>query len=149
MMKTLHKTQEFLTSKRVWHVIDAKGKVLGRTATQIAMLLMGKTKSYWSAHLDCGDFVIVTNAGKVKFTGDKINQKEYFKHSGYPKGAKIIPLKTLMEKKPEEVIFLAVKRMLPKNTLADRMLRRLKIYRDTEHPHAVQNPTPYEIASKY
>ena len=149
MMKTLHKSVQFFASNRAWHLIDAQDKVLGRLSTRVAMLLMGKTKSYWSAHLDCGDFVIVTNAEKIKLTGNKINQKEYFGHSGYPKGAKIVPVKDLMKKHPDRIIQLAVKRMLPKNTLADRMMTRLKIYSGAAHPHQVQNPVPYEIPSKY
>ncbi len=131
--------------KREWFLVDAKGKVLGRLASEIAKILMGKHKVYFQRDVDCGDFVVVINAEKVRVTGKKLEQKIYYRHSGYPGGLKEIPLKRMLEEKPEEVIRLAVKRMLPKNRLGHRMLKRLKVYRGQSHPHQAQRPKPLEI----
>ena len=131
--------------KREWFLVDAKGKVLGRLASEIAKILMGKHKVYFQRDVDCGDFVVVINAEKVRVTGKKLEQKIYYRHSGYPGGLKEIPLKRMLEEKPEEVIRLAVKRMLPKNRLGHRMLKRLKVYRGQNHPHQAQRPKPLEI----
>ena len=122
--------------ERRWHMIDAKGQVLGRIATKAAGWLRGKHKPTYTDFVDCGDFVVVTNAKQVKFTGNKINQKFYFSHSGYAGGAKVMPLKRQMERDPRRVVMLAVRRMLPKNRLARKQMVRLKIYNADKHPHA-------------
>ncbi len=111
------------------HTLDAKGKILGRLATQAAGLLRGKHKAIYTPNVDCGDFVIVTNAAEVALSGNKLETKAYFSHSGYARGAKMTPLKRMMEKDPRKVIYLAVKRMLPKNRLSDRQLTRLRIFK--------------------
>ena len=121
--------------KRKWHLIDAKDKILGRLATQIAQLLMGKSKPYFTRHLDCGDYVVVINAKEVKVTGKKEKQKIYYRHSGYPGGLKETPLWMLREKHPERIIIHAVSGMLPKNKLRARMLTRLKVQPEEEHPY--------------
>lgn len=130
---------------RNWWVVDAQGKVLGRLASQIAKILMGKHKPYYQPDVDCGDFVIVLNADKVVVTGKKLEQKLYQFHTNYPGGLKERTLAWMLEHKPEEVIRLAVKRMLPKNRLGHRMLKRLKVYRGSEHPHIAQQPKPLEV----
>lgn len=130
---------------RNWWVVDAQGKVLGRLASQIAKILMGKHKPYYQPDVDCGDFVIVLNADKVVVTGKKLEQKLYQFHTNYPGGLKERTLAWMLEHKPEEVIRLAVKRMLPKNRLGHRMLKRLKVYRGSEHPHVAQQPKPLEV----
>ena len=121
--------------KREWHLIDAQDKILGRLATQIAQLLMGKNKPYFARHLDCGDYVVVINAKEVKVTGKKEKQKIYYHHSGYPGGLKETPLWMLREKHPERIIIHAVSGMLPKNKLRARMLERLKVQVEEEHPY--------------
>ena len=139
-MKTLFPDVTTLQNSRAWHSMDAKDKVLGRLATRAAVLLMGKHKPIWSPHLDCGDFVVVTNAGKIRLTGKKREQKEYFSHSGYPDGAKMTSVKKLFNEHPDRIITLAVKLMLPKNILGSRMLTRLKVYAAPDHPHSSQQP---------
>lgn len=124
-------------SERRWHHIDAKGQVLGRLATKAATLLRGKLKPTYTNFVDCGDFVVVTNAKHVKLTGNKIEQKFYFSHSGYAGGAKVTPVKRQMERDPRKVVLLAVRRMLPKNRLARQQLVRLKIYVADKHPHSI------------
>jgi large subunit ribosomal protein L13 len=124
-------------SERRWHHIDAKGQVLGRLATKAATLLRGKLKPTYTNFVDCGDFVVVTNAKHVKLTGNKIEQKFYFSHSGYAGGAKVTPVKRQMERDPRKVVMLAVRRMLPKNRLARKQLVRLKIYVADKHPHVI------------
>ncbi|HIP43214.1 MAG TPA: 50S ribosomal protein L13 [Aquifex aeolicus] len=131
--------------ERKWWVVDATGKTLGRLASEIAKILRGKHKPYYQPDVDCGDFVIVINAEKVRITGKKLEQKKYYWHSRYPGGLKERTLKWMLENKPEEVIRLAVKRMLPKNRLGHRMLKKLKVYRGTEHPHQAQKPEPLEV----
>jgi len=121
--------------KRKWHLIDVKDKTLGRIATEIALLLMGKGKPYFVRNLDCGDFVVITNAKNIRVTGKKEVQKNYYRHSGYPGGFKSETLKELRERKPEDVIKNAVKGMLPQNRLRDRMLKRLSIFAGEEHPY--------------
>ncbi len=111
------------------HTLDAKGKILGRLATQAAGLLRGKHKTIFAPSIDCGDFVIVTNASEVALSGNKMETKAYFSHSGYARGAKMTPLKRMMEKDPRKVVYLAVKRMLPKNRLSDRQITRLRIFK--------------------
>lgn len=131
--------------QRDWYVIDATDKVLGRMASRIAMVLQGKTKPTYTPHVDTGDFVIVTNAGKIKLTGNKINEKVYYTHSGYPGGFKEHPIKVWLEKYPDRVVNLAVKRMLPKTKLGDAMLKKLKIYSGPDHSHEAQQPKVLEI----
>ena len=124
--------------KRDWHVIDASGKILGRLATQIASLLMGKHKPIFSRHLDTGDFVVVINAEKVRVTGNKAKQKIYYRHSGYPGGLKSITLEKMMQTHPTRVIEYAVKGMLPHTRLGASMRKKLKVYVGESHPHLAQ-----------
>ncbi|HSM37364.1 MAG TPA: 50S ribosomal protein L13 [Longimicrobiales bacterium] len=131
--------------ERRWYVVDAEGRVLGRMATEIARVLRGKHKPMYTPHLDTGDYVVVVNADKVRLTGNKEEQKTYFRHSGYMGGEKHIPFKTMIEKHPERVITLAVKGMLPKNNLGRLMRKKLKVYAGPEHPHEAQQPEPLEI----
>jgi large subunit ribosomal protein L13 len=131
--------------ERRWWLIDAENMVLGRLATEIASLLRGKHKPMFTPHLDTGDFVVVINAEKIRLTGDKMEQKAYFRHTGYIGGEKFIPVRTMLEKHPERVIGLAVKGMLPKNNLGRLMRRKLKVYAGPEHPHEAQQPERREI----
>ena len=131
--------------ERKWHVIDAEGKVLGRLATEIATLLRGKHKPIYTPHVDTGDFVIVINADKIKLTGKKLEQKQYRYHTGYPGGLKAVPYRRLMDRSPERVIQLAVKGMMPKNRLGRQMLKKLKVYRGSDHRHEAQQPEMYEF----
>jgi large subunit ribosomal protein L13 len=131
--------------EKQWFVIDADGKVLGRMATRIADVLRGKNKPIFTPHVDTGDFVVVVNAEKVKLTGNKLTDKIYYRHSGYPGGLKSASARKLMEKKPEEIIRTAVKGMLPKNKLASRLLKKLKVYKGPEHPHEAQEPRALKI----
>ena len=124
--------------KRQWHVIDASGKILGRLATQVAGLLMGKHKLIFSRNLDSGDFVVITNADKVRVTGNKTKQKLYYRHSGYPGGLKSISLEKLLETNPTRVIEHAVRGMLPHNRLRASMMKRLRVYAGEAHPHLAQ-----------
>jgi large subunit ribosomal protein L13 len=131
--------------ERQWWVVDASGQTLGRLATRIATLLEGKHKPIYSPHLDTGDHVVVVNAGKVKVTGDKLIQKRYYRHSGYPGGLKEESLEAVLARKPELVIERAVKGMLPQNRLGRAMFRKLKVYRGADHPHQAQQPTAAEL----
>jgi large subunit ribosomal protein L13 len=131
--------------ERQWWVVDANGQTLGRLATRIATLLEGKHKPIYSPHLDTGDHVVVVNAGKVKVTGDKLIQKRYYRHSGYPGGLKEESLEAVLARKPELVIERAVKGMLPQNRLGRAMFRKLKVYRGADHPHQAQQPTAAEL----
>src|SRR5881409_4381742 len=133
------------TRERNWLVVDASGQTLGRLATQIADALRGKRKPEYTPHCDVGDFVIVVNAEKISVTGNKRQEKMYHRHSGYPGGLKSRTLNDMLERRPEEVIRLAVKGMLPKNRLARKQLTKLKVYAGPEHPHAAQQPRPMEI----
>lgn len=130
---------------RRWWLIDAEGKVLGRLATEIAVLLRGKRKPQYVSFMDSGDFVIVINAEKIKVTGRKMEQKKYYSHSGYPGGLKEKTLKELLEKKPEEVIWKAVWGMIPKNKLGRAVNKKLKVYRGPNHPHQAQKPQEYHF----
>ena len=132
---------------RHWYLIDAEAKTLGRLATQIADLLRGKGKPMYTHHIDTGDFVVVVNAEKVHVTGKKLEQKIYYRHSGYPGGLRERTLAEQLERRPEEVLRKAVKGMLPKNRLAAAQLNKLKIYAGPEHPHAAQNPETIEERS--
>ena len=127
--------------ERKWHVIDASGKVLGRLATRIASLLMGKHKPIFSHNLDVGDFVVVINADKVLVTGSKVKQKLYYRHSGYPGGLKSVSLEKMMQTNPTRVIEHAVKGMLPHNRLGAEMMKKLKVYVGDTHPHLAQTGT--------
>jgi len=131
--------------QRQWHVIDATDVVLGRLATHTATLLRGKHKPIFAPHVDTGDFVVIVNAGKVALTGNKRETKIAYRHSGYPGGLKRVRYDELLSTRPERAIELAVKGMLPKNTLGRQMLKKLKVYAGPEHPHAAQQPTPFEI----
>ncbi|MFA5700439.1 MAG: 50S ribosomal protein L13 [Desulfuromonas sp.] len=131
--------------ERNWYIIDLGGKVLGRTATEIARILRGKHKPIYSPSVDTGDFVVVTNAGKLLLTGNKINDKMYYHHTGYPGGIRSINAAQQLEKKPEDLVFKAVRGMLPKNRLGRQMLKKLKVYAGSEHPHAAQKPNVLEI----
>ena len=133
------------TVQRNWRVIDADGAILGRLAVKVAMTLMGKDKPTYTPHVDTGDFVIVVNADKVRLTGNKADTKEYQRYSGYPGGQKIIPYKQMIERHPERVVEMAVKRMLPKNTLGAHMYKKLKVYSGPEHDHAAQQPQKMEL----
>ena len=128
-----------------WYLVNAEGAVLGRLAAQVAAILRGKTKPTYTPHADTGDFIIIVNAEKVKLTGNKLSQKMYRRHSGYPGGLKVVNAKTMLQKKPEDVIVIAVKGMLPKNSLGRQMLSKLKVYKGAEHPHKAQMPKELEI----
>jgi large subunit ribosomal protein L13 len=128
--------------ERKWVLVDATDKVLGRLATKIAMALMGKHRPVYTPHIETGDFVVVINAANVRLTGRKLDQKEYQRFSGYPGGLKRIPARRMMRQKPQEVIRLAVRRMLPKGSLGNKMLKRLNIYAGAEHRHEAQDPQP-------
>lgn len=121
--------------KRAWHLIDAKGKILGRLSSQIAMILMGKDKPYFSSNLDCGDYVVLINAAEIEVSGRKRKQKLYRRHSGYPGGFKEMTFEKQMERDPRKIIYQAIAGMLPKNKLRDRRLARLKIFVDDQHPY--------------
>jgi len=131
--------------QRDWLLVDADGKTLGRMATQIAETLRGKRKPEYTPHCDVGDFVIVVNAEKVSVTGDKRQAKRYYRHSGYPGGLRSRTLAEMLERRPEEVIRLAVKGMLPRTRLGRAQLRKLKVYAGPDHPHAAQKPQPMEV----
>ncbi len=131
--------------KRKWYVVDAEGKPLGRLASEVASILRGKNKPEFTPHVDTGDHVIVINAEKVVLTGNKLEQKYYRHHSLYPGGMKEIQYKHLMETRPEKAIELAVKGMLPKNSLGRQMYRKLKVYKGSEHNHQAQQPENLEI----
>ena len=128
--------------EQAWRLVDAEGRTLGRLATEIADALRGKDKPAYTPHVDSGDFVVVVNAEKVRVTGKKLEQKIYYRHSGYPGGLRERTLAEQLARRPEEVIRRAVKGMLPKNKLAAAQIRKLKIYAGPEHPHAAQNPAP-------
>ena len=127
-----------------WHLIDASSQVLGRLSTRIAVLLVGKHKTIYTRSIDCGDFVVAVNIDKIRLTGNKLENKIYFRHTGWPGGGRMVPYKKLMADQPEKALFLAVKRMLPKNKLASRQILRLKMYRGKAHPHFAQFPQAAE-----
>ena len=131
--------------KREWFVVDAEGQTLGRLASRIATRLRGKHKPEFAPHVDMGDFIVVVNAEKIRVTGDKMNAKHYYWHTGYPGGIKSRSLSEMLKRKPEEVITHAVKGMLPKNRLGRAILKKLKVYAGPEHPHASQQPAPLEL----
>jgi large subunit ribosomal protein L13 len=143
MMKTYSPKPTELTHD--WYLVDAEGQTLGRLATKVATYLLGKHKIQFAAHLDAGDNIVVINAAKIAVTGNKLADKKYYRHSGYPGGIKETTLAELLEKHPTQAVEKAVTGMLPKNRLQDDRLRRLKIYAGAEHPHAGQNPKPLEV----
>tara|TARA_B100000686_G_scaffold142532_1_gene149973 strand:+ start:225 stop:662 length:438 start_codon:yes stop_codon:yes gene_type:complete len=136
------KTQSFKQSdiEQSWILVDAKDKTLGRLASALASRLRGKHRPEYTPNADLGDYIVVINANKINVTGDKLNQKKYFKHSGYPGGIKSKSLDKVIENTPEDAIRMAVKGMLPKNKLGKKMLTKLKVYKDNDHPHQAQNP---------
>jgi large subunit ribosomal protein L13 len=142
-MKTFQATPQ--TRERDWYVVDADGQTLGRLASQVAEVLRGKRKPTYTPHVDVGDFVVVVNADKVAVTGDKREAKRYWRHSGFPGGIRSITLGEMLKRRPEEVIRRAVKGMLPRNRLARRQLRKLKVYAGSEHPHRAQQPQPLQL----
>jgi large subunit ribosomal protein L13 len=131
--------------ERRWHVIDASDVVLGRLAAQSAVLLRGKHKPTFAPHIDTGDFVIIVNAGKVALTGNKREQKLAYRHSGYPGGLRSVGYTELLDKNPQRAVEKAIRGMLPKNSLGRQILSKLKVYAGPEHPHAAQQPVPFEI----
>ena len=133
--------------QRDWMVVDASDQVLGRLASQVARLLRGKHKVTFTPHLDVGDFVVVVNAERIKLTGRKLEDKKYYRHSGYPGSLRMATAREMMEKHPERVIRAAVWGMLPKNRLGRRLLRKLKVYTGPEHPHQAQQPKQHTLAS--
>ena len=130
---------------RQWHVIDATDVVLGRLASQAAVLLRGKHKTTFAPHVDTGDFVIIINADKVVLTGAKAQQKKAYSHSGFPGGLKAVSYTDLLEKNPAKAVEKAVRGMIPRNSLGRQQLSKLKVYAGSEHPHAAQQPTPFQI----
>jgi large subunit ribosomal protein L13 len=131
--------------ERQWWVVDAQGKTLGRLASEVAKILRGKHKPYYAPNLDCGDFVIVVNANKIHVTGNKLDGKIYYRHSGYPGGLRSLTLREQLKKHPTRAVRLAVWGMLPHNRLGRRMIKKLKIYAADTHPHEAQQPAPLEI----
>ena len=131
--------------ERKWYLVDATDKTLGRLSSKIASMLRGKHKPIFTPHVDCGDYVVVINAEKVKVTGKKLEDKEYKRHSGYPGGLKTVTLEKMLEDKPEDVMIHAVKGMLPKGKLGRQMLKKLRVYKGAEHDHSAQTPEKLEI----
>ncbi len=142
-MKTWVPKQDEIDRK--WFVIDAKDKVLGRLAAETARILRGKNKPQFTPYCDAGDFVVVINASKVRLTGKKLQQKLYYRYTGYQGGLKVTQAETLLKAKPEQLFWLAVKGMLPKNTLGRAQLKKLKIYAGDAHPHTAQKPETYQF----
>lgn len=131
--------------ERKWYVVDAAGQTLGRLASQVAAILKGKHKPTYTPHVDTGDHVIIINAADIKLTGNKLKDKKYYRHSGYPGGLKERTAEQMLEKSPEKVLELAVKGMLPKNSLGRQMFKKLHIYTGAEHPHQAQQPETLEL----
>jgi large subunit ribosomal protein L13 len=142
-MKTYQTKKE--EAEHRWYVVNADGRVLGRLATELAKILRGKNKPSFTPHVDTGDCVVVVNAAKVVLTGKKMKDKKYYHHTGYPGGIRETNAEKLLAKKPTEMIRIAVKGMLPKNSLGRQMLRKLKVYAGPSHPHEAQKPVPFEI----
>ncbi len=134
--------------EKKWYVIDGTDMILGRLATQIATILRGKHKPEFSPHLDVGDHVVVINADKIRVTGRKLTQKVYTRYSGYPGGLRKFTLREMLERKPERVLYYAVKRMLPKNRLGRKIIKKLKIYSGPDHPHQAQKPEPLSVSMR-
>ena len=138
-------TKEEALMQRQWHVIDARGKILGRMATEIAKVLRGKHKPIYTPNQDAGDFVIVINAREIKLTGAKLDQKIYYRHTEYPGGIRQRTAAQMLDEKPEQLVLLAVKGMLPKNRLSRKLITKLKVYPGPEHPHDAQKPQPLAV----
>ncbi len=141
-------TEKTANIRQAWYVVDAQGQTLGRLAARIAPILKGKHKPTYTPHLDCGDFVIVINAEKVRVTGRKLDQKQYYRHSEYPGGLSSISLRDQLERHPERVLEAAVRGMLPKNRLGRRMFKKLKVYAGGSHPHQAQQPKPLDFGER-
>jgi large subunit ribosomal protein L13 len=142
-MKTYSAKKE--TVERQWVIVDAQDQVLGRLATRVATILRGKNKPIFTNHVDTGDFVVIVNAEKIRLTGNKLDDKTYYSHSGYPGGIKGMTAREMLEKKPEQVIKIAVKGMLPKNRLGSKLISKLKVYVGPDHPHEAQQPEKIEL----
>jgi len=142
-MKTFSPKPEDIN--RQWIIVDADGQILGRLATVLAYRLRGKHKPEFAPHMDNGDFIVVVNCDKIKVTGNKLAQKKYYRHSGYVGGIKETSLETMLANKPQQVLMKAVKGMLPRNRLGRALLKKLKVYAGSEHPHAAQNPTALSL----
>ncbi|HWR24431.1 MAG TPA: 50S ribosomal protein L13 [Feifaniaceae bacterium] len=142
-MKTYMAKGESL--QRDWYVVDAEGMVLGRLSSQVAAILRGKHKPIYTPHVDTGDHVIIVNADKVVLTGKKLDQKKYYRHTGYPGGLKEVTYRTLLETKPEFAVYEAIRRMMPKGPLGRQMLTKLRVYKGAEHQHAAQKPQALEL----
>jgi large subunit ribosomal protein L13 len=142
-VKTISAREEDI--QRDWYVVDAQGQTLGRLATRTAAILRGKHKPIYTPHVDCGDYVIIVNAEKVHVTGQKMRQKKYYRHSGYPGGLTEISLRDQLQKFPNRVLEAAVRGMLPKNRLGRRLFKKLKVYPGPNHPHEAQQPKPMEF----
>ena len=142
-MKTYTAKKE--TVERQWVIVDAQDQVLGRLATRVATILRGKNKPIFTNHVDTGDFVVIVNAEKIRLTGNKLDDKTYYSHSGYPGGIKGMTAREMLEKKPEQVIKIAVKGMLPKNRLGSKLISKLKVYAGPDHPHEAQLPEKIEL----
>lgn len=145
MNKTINPSIDSIN--RQWHLVDAENQTLGRLATEVAAVLRGKNKPYFTPHLDTGDFVVIVNAEKIQVTGRKGNQKLYRRHSGRPGGMKVETFNALQERIPERIVEKAIKGMLPHNALGRQLFRKLKVYKGSEHPHAAQNPKVLSINS--
>jgi len=145
-LKTYIARDKEIQAKRQWYVVDAEDVVLGRMASKIAHILKGKHKPIYSPHQDAGDFVIVVNADKVKLTGNKMQQKTYFRHSGYIGGVTVTPISLMLQRHPERVVQNAVKRMLPKNVLGRKMFTKLKVYAGPDHKHQAQQPQVLDLS---
>jgi len=145
-VRTYSATAAEAEASREWYVVDATGKNLGRLATQIASVLKGKHKPIYTPGMDCGDFVIVINADKIRVTGDKLDQKHYYRYSGYPSGLTEITLRKLLATHPDRVIQSAVLGMLARNKLRRQLIKKLKVYAGDEHPHTAQQPKPFPLA---
>jgi len=142
-VKTYNVTKEEI--QREWVLVDAEGQTLGRLASRIAAILRGKHKPTFTPWLDCGDYVVVVNAGKIKVTGNRMDSKVYYRHSGYVGGLKSVTLRRQLEKHPERVLAAAVRGMLPNNRLGRKMVKKLKLYAGSDHPHAAQQPKKLEL----
>jgi len=142
-VRTYNTTKEEI--QREWYVVDAEGQILGRLATRLASILRGKHKPIFTPWLDCGDFIIVVNVDKIKVTGNRMDSKVYYHHSGYVGGLKSITLRGQLERHPDRVLAAAVKRMLPHNRLGRKMFKKLKLYAGGEHPHAAQKPRKLDL----
>ncbi len=148
MMKhTKMLTREDALAQRRWYIIDARDQVLGRVATRAAMLLRGKGKPSFTPHVDCGDFVVVVNADRVRLTGSKEDAKQYYRHSGYPGGISSMPASEMRQRHPDRIVRFAVEGMLPKNRLGRQLASKLKVYEGDGHPHAAQQPRAVDLAT--